>query len=222
MIDGNASGALRHLDEGHRHRGQGLGRPYVRLHGAGRQLVVLRRRRRRARRFDLRGAALRARHGASLGADCIEKQMTDGARRELRRCSMRPGSTARSTSSDSAATARRASSTTSTSTTPILLRSRRQPTGMAIDPRRRASRRPSTTHAIAEIQPRRGDRHLRHPRRRRQAQAAAFRRPAVPRRLDLALSARRLSREVRHRRRARHALRQEADRARRSRSPSPA
>ena len=34
--------------------------------------------------------------------------------------------------------------------------------------------------------PRGGDRHLRHPRRRREAQAAAFRRPAVPRRLDLA------------------------------------
>ena len=60
--------------------------------------------------------------------------------------------------------------------------------------------------------PRRGDRHLRHPRRRRQAQGAAFRRSAVPRRLDQPLSARRLSREVRHRRDARHALRQEADR----------
>ena len=67
-------------------------------------------------------------------------------------------------------------------------------------------------HAVRNP-PRRDDRHLRHPRRRREAQAAAFRRPAVPRRLDLALSARRLSRALRHRRRARHALRQEADRA---------
>ena len=67
-------------------------------------------------------------------------------------------------------------------------------------------------HAVGDP-PRRGDRHLRHPRRRRQAQAAAFRRPAVPRRLDHPLSARRLSRELRHRRGARHALRQEADRA---------
>ena len=45
--------------------------------------------------------------------------------------------------------------------------------------------------------PRGRDRHLRHPRRRREAQAAAFRRSAVPRRLDQPLSARRLSREVR-------------------------
>ena len=42
---------------------------------------------------------------------------------------------------------------------------------------------------------------------------AALRRPAVPRRERVALSAGGLSREVRHRRHARHALRQEADRA---------
>ena len=67
-------------------------------------------------------------------------------------------------------------------------------------------------HAVRDP-PRRDDRHLRHPRRRRQAQGPALRRPAVPRRLHVALSARRLSREVLDQRRARHALRQEADRA---------
>ena len=61
--------------------------------------------------------------------------------------------------------------------------------------------------------PRRGDGHLRHPRLRRQAAAAALRRPAVPRRLHQPLSARGLPREVRHRRDARHPLRQEADHA---------
>ena len=54
-------GALRHLDEGHRHRGEGLGRAHVGLHGAGRQPGGARRCRRGARRLDLRGAALRAR-----------------------------------------------------------------------------------------------------------------------------------------------------------------
>ena len=54
---------------------------------------------------------------------------------------------------------------------------------------------------------------LRHPRRRGEAQAAAFRRPAVPRCLHVALSARGLSRALRHRCRARHPPRQEADRA---------
>ncbi len=55
--------ALRHLDEGHRHRREGLGRAYERVHGAGRQSRRVRRCRRCARRFDLRGAAVRARHG---------------------------------------------------------------------------------------------------------------------------------------------------------------
>ena len=48
---------------------------------------------------------------------------------------------------------------------------------------------------------------------RRQAQAAAFRRPVVPRRLDLALSARRLSRALRHQRGAGGAPCEKADRA---------
>ena len=67
-------------------------------------------------------------------------------------------------------------------------------------------------HAVGD--PPRGDhRHLRHPRRRGEAEAAAFRRPPVPRRLDLALSAGRLSRALRHRCRARRAPCEEADRA---------
>ena len=60
---------------------------------------------------------------------------------------------------------------------------------------------------------RRGDRHLRHPRLRREAQAAAFRRSAVPRRIDVALSAGRLSRALRHRCGAGDAARQAPDRA---------
>ena len=66
---------------------------------------------------------------------------------------------------------------------------------------------------IAEIQraATRGD--LRHPRLRREAAAPALRRPALPRRVDLALSARGLPRALRDRRRARHALREEAARA---------
>ena len=54
----------------------------------------------------------------------------------------------------------------------------------------------------------RGD--LRHPRLRRQAPRAAFRRLAVPRRVRLALSARGLSRALRHRRRGRGSLRARA------------
>ena len=55
--------ALRHLDEGHRHRRARQYRPHVGLHGAVGQPRRARRRRRRARRFHLRGAALRARRG---------------------------------------------------------------------------------------------------------------------------------------------------------------
>ena len=54
----------------------------------------------------------------------------------------------------------------------------------------------------------RRDRHLRHPRLGRQAAAAALRRPAVPRRVDVALPAGGLPREVRHRRGARRPARQ--------------
>ncbi len=53
IIDGNAAGTLRHLGPRHRHRGQGLGRAYVGLHGASRQPRRAWRCRRSARRFDL-------------------------------------------------------------------------------------------------------------------------------------------------------------------------
>ena len=121
--------------------------------------------------FDLRGAPLRARHGeesrrrlhreaargASQGASCAS-------------CSIRPASTA-STSASSAATARRGGSIISTSTMSDPTDDRAGP----LDP-----------HAAAQVgdlrrprdrgdPPGGGDRHLRHPRRRAEAQAAAFR-----------------------------------------------
>ena len=65
----------------------------------------------------------------------------------------------------------------------------------------------------------RGD--LRHPRLRRQAPRAALRRPPLPRRQRLPLPARGLPRALRHRRHARHPLRQGADPHSRSRSRSP-
>ena len=55
--------ALRHLDEGHRHRRARQYRPHVGLHGAVRQSGGAGRCRRCARRFHLRGAAVRARQG---------------------------------------------------------------------------------------------------------------------------------------------------------------
>ncbi len=51
--------ALRHLDEGHRHRRRRVGRPHERVHGAERAPGGLRRCRRSPRRLDLRGAHLR-------------------------------------------------------------------------------------------------------------------------------------------------------------------
>ena len=113
-------GPLRHLDEGHRHRRQRLGRPHVGLHGAGRHARRARRRRRglgdsiyEARLF-VRGTV------KSLGADCIEKEMRDRAPSAncARLLDRRRGRRARSMSPSSSATARRASSTISTSTTP--------------------------------------------------------------------------------------------------------
>ncbi len=56
--------------------------------------------------------------------------------------------------------------------------------------------------------PRRRNRHLRHPRLGRQAAASPLRRPAVPRRVDVALPAGGLPRALRHRRRPRRPTRQ--------------
>ena len=148
----------------------------------------------------------------SLGADCIEKAMRREQDREMLAELLEPRRRRGSVKADEfRATARPASSTISTSTTP-------PPTDETINgsSTTRTTPRVSATfdhYSISGDPARRRDRHLRHPRRRRQAQASALRRPAVPRRLDVPLSARRLSREVRHRRRARHPLRQEADRA---------
>ena len=171
----------------------------------------------------LRGAALRARHGRRASAPTASR----------RRC-------APSISQMLARPARRAPASTASTPaefTPLRLgpqalqfqrRQRRRllRDRMSIDDTirrpRRASPRPSTTYTLprSAAPPTTGIYDIRGGGAKRTR--AAFRRPAVPRRLDLALSARRLPREVRHRRHARHALRQEADRARRSRSPSPA
>ena len=56
-------GALRHLDEGRRHRRRRQRRPHVGIHGAGGLAGRLRQCRRCARRFALRGEAVRARQG---------------------------------------------------------------------------------------------------------------------------------------------------------------
>ena len=53
----------------------------------------LRRRWRGARRLDLRGAAVRARLGGGLGADCVEKALRDEHLAQLRGCSTLPRST---------------------------------------------------------------------------------------------------------------------------------
>ena len=177
----------------------------------------LRRRRRRARRFDLRGAALRPRRGREprrrLHREADEGRAHAGAPRASSR---RPASTAQSIRPSSGATARPASSTISTSTTPEPIDGRDAPHRT-----RAASRDLRRLHALRDP-PRRGDRHLRHPRRRREAEAAAFRRPPLPRRLDQPLSARRLPREMRHRRRGSAPATPRSRSTSRSRSPSPA
>ena len=84
VIEGSASHALRHLDEGHRHRRGRQRRPDERVHGPGRPPGRLRRRRARPRRLGLRGPAVRPRHGpATLGADCVEKPVRDEHLAEL-------------------------------------------------------------------------------------------------------------------------------------------
>ncbi len=68
--------ALRHLDEGHRHRRARQYRPHVGLHGAIRQSGRAGRCRRRAGRLHLRSAGFScAARSKSLGADCVEKEM---------------------------------------------------------------------------------------------------------------------------------------------------
>ena len=149
-------GALRHLAARARHRGEGLGRPHVGLHGAGRQPGGARRCRRCAGRFaSTRRGSTCAAASKSLGADCVEKH---DARRSTRRrcasCSMRRASAARSMSRSSGATARRASSINfHVDNAGVLLMSARRSLACT---RRRASRRPSTsTRSPRSIAPRR-------------------------------------------------------------------
>ena len=111
-------GPLRDLDEGDRHRRRRLGRAPERVHGPDRPARRLRRRRRGARRLDLRGAAVRARRRSpSLGADCVEKEVRDEHVEEVARAARRGPGSATPTRPRSGATARRASCTTSRSTT---------------------------------------------------------------------------------------------------------
>ena len=144
---------------------------------------------------------------AGLGADCVEKDMRPGARRHSLRACWRPRAST-PTRPTSVGTARRASSTTSRSTTP----------GRTSGDRHRASLEPPRvvplrSHGDRGDPARRARGHLRHPRLRREAPRAALRRPALPRREHLALSARGLPRALRDRRHSRDALREEAARA---------
>ena len=154
--------ALRHLDEGRRHRGRRLGRPHERLHGPARQPRRLRRCRRQtsAIRSTRRGSTCRGKVG-SLGADCVEKKMTATSicatlARLLSARRHRGRSRARS-----AATARPASSTISTSTMPTP--TDRAPAWTLHEVHShpsRASRRPSTTTRCREIHRAADHRHL--------------------------------------------------------------
>ena len=206
-------GALRHLDEGHRHRRQRIGRTYVRLHGAGRQPRRARRCRRGARRFDLRGAAVRSRQASKASAPIA-------SRRRWRRAPARPSCAKLLEAAGMNGSSR------SRRVPPLRLGAEalsfpyRQCGGVLMEPAETAGShtppRMSATFdefALAEI---------------RRAAATGiydirgfgakrklphFDDLAVSRRLGQSLSARRLSREMRHRRDARHALREEADQA---------
>ena len=154
---------------------------------AGR-LVVLRRRRRGARGLDLRGAALRARRGAQPRRRLRREAdaTTSTRRRTAPSCSTAAGHQRRGRCQDF----RRYGS--APQALPFPRRQRRSilmtpPGPHRIPHARRASRPLSTTHVDRRDPARGRDRHLRHPRRRRQAQAAALRRPACS-------SARRISR----------------------------
>ena len=80
----------------------------------------------------------------------------------------------------------------------------------------------TTATSIDYIQQRRRARAVRDPRPGRQAQAAALRRSAVPRRVAVALSARGLSREMQHARRCSARASRRSRSSSTSRSPSPA
>ncbi len=221
VVHGNASARCAHLAQGRRRRRARLDRPHGRVHGAARPARRLRRRRRRARRLALRGASCScAARSTSLGADCVEKDLrAEHVARAAASCSPPAGI------DDADASA----------VPPLRL----GPHALQLQRRRRRGLRmsaPLDPHArdgparVGDVRPprdprdpaRRAHRHLRHPRRRGEAARAALRRPAAARRVRLALPAGGLPRALRHRRHARHALREESRSSWRSRSRSPA
>ncbi len=142
---------------------------------------------------------------ASLGADCIEKEMREEHKALLASKLEAAGLLARSICQSSAATARPARSTISTSTTCRAIEGamtdhshtpRTTPRSSATfddyTSRKSAARRRPASMTFEAAAPSAG---------------APLRRPAVPRRLHVALPAGRLPREVLHRGRARHPLR---------------
>ena len=138
--------ALRHLDEGHRHRGAAaIGRPHVGLHGAGRQSG------RAAAMPAMRSAIRSTRRGCSCAARSRASAPTASRRRcgpsisEIAARPARRGRRQRRRSRQSSrATARPASSTISTSTTPTRIEATIDDLPRTRRPRR-ASPRPSTT-----------------------------------------------------------------------------
>ncbi len=199
--------ALRDLDEGRGHRRARIGRAHERLHGPEGPAGGVRRRGRRPRRLDLRGPPVRARLGRGAGRGLRGEGDARGARGGAARAARprRPG--------------RRGSRRLSPLRlgAPALQLQRRQRGRATDEPERLASR----TARVGHLRPQRDRRdparrargHLRHPRLRRQAAGAALRRPAVPRRVDVALPARGLPRALRHRGRAGRPLRAQAARA---------
>ena len=190
-------GPLRHLDEGRGHRRARLGRAHERVHGPEGTPGGLRRRRRGARRLDLRGAPVRARRRGGAGRRLRREGDARGARRRARRRCSTAAEVDDATRPTSAATARRGGSTTSTSTT------RARTTGL----RESAALRPPHDRRDPA---RRARGHLRHPRLRRQARACRTSTTCFPRREHVALPARGLPRALRHRRDARRPPRRQA------------
>ena len=91
-------GALRHLAARARYRRQGLGRPHVGVHGAGRHAGGAGRRRRRAGRFHLRGASSTCAGDPRASAPIASpRTWATRTRPTCASCSMRRASAARST-----------------------------------------------------------------------------------------------------------------------------
>ena len=203
-------GAVRDLAEGRRDRRARIDRAYGRVHGPEGLPGGVRRRRRVARGLPLRGAAVRSRLGR--GARSGLHREGDALSSTWRRCgSSWIGRRGRRREPGRLPPLR-------VGAPPVQL-PRRQPRartdghlcGVWVDERRVA---PGAVR-VGDVRPERdrGDPagrargHVRHPRVRRQASRSPFRRPAVPGRVGVPVSARGLSREVRHRRRDRDAVR---------------